>query len=141
MKGEDIFNPESRDKDALPQASWWKQVAILLAGVTMNFLLAGCLFALLFYRGTEPLTIQIREIAPHALLSHIRFGTQLIPIFDTVDQAAVAGVIRHFPGVVIDPLPDSIAMHAGLKSGDVVLKIDTQTFDRPEDFIRIISSE
>lgn len=40
LKGENFLDPESRAKDALSQAPWWKQVAILLAGVTMNFLLA-----------------------------------------------------------------------------------------------------
>ncbi|MCB9807007.1 site-2 protease family protein [Candidatus Peribacteria bacterium] len=44
LKGENYDSPESREKDALPRASWWKQVAILLAGVTMNFFLAGFLF-------------------------------------------------------------------------------------------------
>lgn len=71
LKGEDFFSPESREKDALPQVPWWKQVAILLAGVTMNFILAACLFGALFYRGTEPLMIQIRELAPDDFLSHM----------------------------------------------------------------------
>lgn len=71
LKGENFSDPESRAKDALPQAPWWKQVCILLAGVTMNFLLAGCLFGVLFYQGTEPLTVHIRELAPTSLLSHV----------------------------------------------------------------------
>lgn len=90
LKGEDISSPESREKDALPQAKWWKQVIILLAGVTMNFLLAGLLFGFLFYRGTEPLTIQIRELAPDSLLSHVGKGTQLIPIYQTLAEAQQA---------------------------------------------------
>lgn len=71
LKGENYDSPESRQKDALPRAPWWKQVAILLAGVTMNFLLAGFLFGILFYQGTEPLTVHIRELAPHSFLSHV----------------------------------------------------------------------
>lgn len=46
-------------------------MAILLAGVTMNFLLAGVLFGVLFFHGTEPLTVHIRELAPNALLSRV----------------------------------------------------------------------
>ncbi len=88
---------------------WWKQVAILLAGVTMNFILAGCLFGLLFYRGTEPLTVHIRELAPNSLLSHVGTGTKLIPIFDTLKEAETSGVITRAPGIVLDPLPGSIA--------------------------------
>lgn len=40
LKGEDSTSLESKAKDALPMAKWWKQVLILLAGVTMNFLLS-----------------------------------------------------------------------------------------------------
>ncbi|MBP7823389.1 site-2 protease family protein, partial [Candidatus Gracilibacteria bacterium] len=40
LKGEDLISPESHAKDSLARAPWWKQVLILLAGVTMNFLLA-----------------------------------------------------------------------------------------------------
>ncbi len=139
LKGEDMFAPESRDLDALPQAPWWKQVAILLAGVTMNFILAGCLFGMLFYRGTEPLTIQIRELSPHALLSHISQGTQLIPIFDTLDQAEKAGVLSRFPGVILDPIADSVASRAGIQRGDIALTIDGVPLVHPEDMIRSIS--
>jgi len=63
----------------------------------MNFFLAGCLFAILFYRGTEPLTVHIRELAPSALLSHVGTGTQLIPIFDTLQDAEKSGVITRAP--------------------------------------------
>ncbi len=52
-------------------AKWWKQVCILLAGVTMNFILAGMIFAGLFFIGTTPLHIQIREFEPRALLSRV----------------------------------------------------------------------
>ena len=61
---------------------------------------------------------------PNALLSHVGKGTQLIPIFYFLEQAERAGVIRRFPGVILDPLPDSIAYKAGLRSGDVVITVD-----------------
>lgn len=109
LKGEDIASPESREKDALPMALWWKQVAILLAGVTMNFFLTAFVFSLLFYRGTEPLTLQIREFSPNSLLSHVGSGTQLIPIFDTLDEAQKAGIVQESPGVLLDPIPGSVA--------------------------------
>ncbi len=126
LKWENFDDPESREKDALPQVPWWKQVAILLAGVTMNFILAGCLFGLLFYRGTEPLTVHIRELAPNSLLSHVGTGTKLIPIFDTLEEAETSGVITRAPGIVLDPLPGSIAAQAGLQRGDVLIAINNQ---------------
>jgi regulator of sigma E protease len=127
LKWENFDDPESREKDALPQVPWWKQVAILLAGVTMNFILAGLLFGLLFYRGTEPLTVHIREFAPNSLLSHVGTGTKLIPIFDTLAEAEKSGVITRAPGIVLDPLPGSIAEQSGLQRGDVLIAINNQS--------------
>lgn len=87
LKGEDSTSLESKAKDALPQAKWWKQVLILLAGVTMNFLLSGVIFGMLFFLGTSPLHVQIRSFEPQSLLSRVGNGTQLIPVFDTMEQA------------------------------------------------------
>ncbi len=124
LKGENFDDPESKHKDALPQAAWWKQVIILLAGVFMNFLLAGLLFSTLFFIWTQPLTVHVRELAPHSLLSKVGSGTQLIPIFNTVQDAKNAGVLRAEPGLVLDPVADAPAFEAGIKSGDVLLSID-----------------
>lgn len=76
---------------------WWKQVLILLAGVTMNFILAGLIFGALFFLGTSPIHVQIREFEPNSLLSRLSHGTQLIPIFDTVAQAEAAGILEKKP--------------------------------------------
>jgi regulator of sigma E protease len=97
LKGEDSTSLESKAKDAVPMAKWWKQVLILLAGVTMNFLLAGVIFGMLFSLGTSPIHVQIREFEPHSLISRLDHGTQLIPIFDTVAQAEIAGVLERKP--------------------------------------------
>jgi membrane-associated protease RseP (regulator of RpoE activity) len=90
-------------------APWWKQIIILIAGVTMNFLLAGFLFGVLFYQGTEPLTIHIRELVPNSLLSHVGPGTQLIAIHQTVSEAERASVVTLKQGVFVDPIAGSAA--------------------------------
>ncbi len=90
-------------------AKWWKQVLILLAGVTMNFLLSGLIFGVMFFLGTSPLHIQIREFEPHSLLSRVGHGTQLIPIFDTLEQAESSGILQKLSGVSVNPIPGSIA--------------------------------
>jgi|GEM_PF-1059205 len=82
----------------------------------MNFLLAGFLFGILFFQGTQPLTVHIRELAPHALLSHVGKGTQLIPIFQTLEEAEKSGVLTRAPGVVLDPIPESLAEKSGIQS-------------------------
>jgi regulator of sigma E protease len=133
LKWENFDDPESREKDALPQVPWWKQVAILLAGVIMNFLLAACLFATLFYQGTEPLTVHIRELAPNSLLSHVGNWTQLIPIFDTLEAAQKSGIVTRVPGVVLDPLPSSIAEKSGILPGDILLSINNVPLGNPSD--------
>ena len=90
-------------------AKWWKQVLILLAGVTMNFLLSGMIFGALFFLGTSPLHVQIRDFEPNSLLSRVGAGTQLIPIFDTIEQAEASGVLQKLPGVSLSPIAGSIA--------------------------------
>jgi len=135
LKGENFSDSESREKDAFPRAKWWKQVAILLAGVTMNFLLAGFLFGILFFQGTQPLTVHIRELAPHALLSHVGKGTQLIPIFQTLEEAEKSGVLTRAPGVVLDPIPESLAEKSGIQSWDVLLRLNGISLTTPEDIL------
>lgn len=139
LKGEHFSDPESREKDAFPRAKWWQQVAILLAGVTMNFLLAGFLFGILFFQWTEPLTVHIRELAPNALLSRVGQGTGLIPIFDTLEQAETAGVLSRAPWVALDPLPNSLAAGAGIQRGDILLSMSGITLSTPEDIGQILA--
>lgn len=139
LKGEHFADPESRERDAFPRATWWQQVAILLAGVTMNFLLAGFLFGVLFFQWTEPLTVHIRELAPNALLSRVGQGTGLIPIFDTLEQAETVGVLSRAPWVALDPLPNSLAAGAGIKRGDILLSINGRALSAPEDIGQILA--
>lgn len=121
-------------------AKWWKQVLILIAGVMMNFMLAAFLFGLLFFRGTPPLTVHVSELAPNTLLSHVGKGTELIPIFDTLTEAEESGILVRHPGVIVTPLPGSIAEKAGLVAEDVVLDINGQVLGSPEDISRIIKA-
>ncbi len=141
LKGENFSDAESREKDAFPMVQWWKQVAILLAGVTMNFLLAGFLFGILFFQWTEPLTVHIRELAPSSLLSHVGKGTQLIPIFDTLEQAETAGVLSRAPWVALDPLPNSLASQAGVQRGDILLSLNNISLSAPEDISKILAEK
>jgi len=63
----------------------------------------------MFFLGTSPLHVQIREFEPQSLLSRVGSGTQLIPIFDTVKEAEASGIIQSLPGVSLNPIPGSIA--------------------------------
>lgn len=138
LKWEDSTSLESKAKDALPMAKWWKQVLILLAGVTMNFLLSGLIFGVMFFLGTSPLHIQIREFEPHSLLSRVGHGTQLIPIFDTLEQAESSGILQKLSGVSVNPIPGSIAEKWGIKNGDVLTAINGEIITKPDDVLRIL---
>ena len=140
LKWEDISSPESREKDALPMAKWWKQVLILLAWVTMNFILAGLIFGTLFFLGTSPIHVQIREFEPNSLLSRLSQGTQLIPIFDTLVQAEEAGVLERKPWVLMSPVAEGIAEKWGIHDGDVLLSIEGENIQKPEDVVRILGT-
>lgn len=133
LKGEDILSPDSRDTDSLLQVSWWKQISILLAGVTMNFLLAWVIFSLLFYRGTEPLMVHIRELAPQSMFSRVGEWTKLFPIFNTLNDAAKSGIVTVSPGVVLVPLPTSIAEKSGIQKGDILLYINGIPINHPKE--------
>lgn len=106
----------------------------------MNFLLAGCLFGVLFYQGTEPLTVHIRELTPTSLLSHVGEGTTLISISDTLADAEKSGIVKRFPGVLVEPLPHNVADLAGIKTGDVILTIDGLAMKLPGDVSKLLSS-
>ena len=141
LKWEDSSSLESQDADSLARVSPWKQLIILLAGVTMNFVLAGLIFSFLFYRGTLPLTVHIRDMAPHSLLSRVGEGTRLIPIYDTLADADAAGVVKKQSGVVLSRIvPDSVAQSAGLLEGDIILSVDGVTLDTPASLSWILAT-
>ncbi len=63
----------------------------------------------MFFLGTAPLHVQIREFEPHSLLSRVGSGTQLIPIFDTIQQAESSGILQKLSGVSLSPVTGSVA--------------------------------
>lgn len=135
----DLDEPSS--SDSLAAAPWWKQVIILLAGVFMNFVLAGLIFAFLFWQGTTPFTLHIRAAEPQSLLSWGMQGTQLFPIYETLADAENAGVIIRQPGVVLDPLADSVAIKSWIETGDILLSIDGIPVNTPQEVTEILHSQ
>lgn len=67
LKGEDPRNEQDfHAKDSFIKAKIWKKIIILLAGVTMNLILARVLFTAIFTMGTQPISI----LPENALSSH-----------------------------------------------------------------------
>lgn len=100
--GEDSLENGTQDPDykrSMGAKSWWKQVIVLIAGVTMNILLAWFLFSIAFMVG-----------APTAVSG-----------VDNPDQ------VKNAQLTVLQVLPGSPAEKSGLTAGDKVLKLETLT--------------
>lgn len=101
---------------------------VLLAGVAMNFFLAWVIFSILFTVGVSPLGI------------NTKFPTQteslLVPTFS---QAIEKGVIVH-SGVVLSPIPGSIAEKNGVLSGSILLSANGTPINTVDQAISFISS-
>lgn len=98
--GEDALEEAEKDSDyerSFVAKSWWKQIAILIAGVTMNFLFAWFLFALIFMTGA-PTAV---STAPHP------------------EQ------VRNPQLTVLEVIKNSPAELSGLVPGDVIKEIES----------------
>ncbi len=83
---------------------WAARVLVLVAGVTMNFILAFVIFTGLFLSGTAPIAVNpISNDATHSFF---------IPSFD---EAVDMGYLTH-DGVEISAISGSIAAVAGIHS-------------------------
>ncbi len=95
-----IYGEDSLDKDdpdyqrSLMAKPWWQQIAVLLAGVTMNVLLAWVIFTGMFTLGAPTLASQTQN---PELLSDVQL-------------------------TVLDVASQSPASEAGITSGDVITK-------------------
>lgn len=98
--GEDSLEKGKQDPDyerSMGAKSWWKQILVLIAGVTMNFLFAWFLFSIAFMAG-----------APTAISG--------------VDNPEK---IKNQQLTVLQVMPGSPADKANVKAGDKILLIET----------------
>ncbi len=122
MKGEDPKDEaDFNSKDSFIKASLGRKIIILLAGVTMNFLVARLLFTGIFYVGTKPFQV-VPENAFKAN-SH----SYLMPTLSFLQSKwLTSGDILSIP-VKIDEVESwSIASKLHLQSGDILLSINQQ---------------
>jgi membrane-associated protease RseP (regulator of RpoE activity) len=103
---------------------------VLLAGVIMNFLLAGVIFSLFFFIGVKPLGIN--SFIPTQLPSKI------IP---TLEQSIGDGFITQSAGVLLYPVEDSLAETSGIMQGDIMLSIDEIIFSSISEMQAYIKSQ
>lgn len=99
IHGEDSINKDDPDyKKSLAAKPWWQQIAVLLAGVTMNVLLAWIIFSGMLMAGAPTLASQTNH---PELLENPKL-------------------------TVLDVSANSPAARAGLVAGDVITKISSE---------------
>lgn len=123
---------ERREDGAAPRegALWSRpipaQMAVVLAGVAFNFILAFAALTGVFMAGVSPLGVN-RQFAP--------VETALLP---TYEQALREGILVRTPGALVDPLPGSPAQRAGLRRGDLAVAVDGRPVATPEEFVAAV---
>jgi len=126
LKWED-FNDDPYDHEALVYKPLWKKMSVILAGVFMNFMLAGIIFSLAFWVGVGPLAINSKVKTD--------IDTLLIP---TIEQAIEKKMIN-VDGLELSPLVWSEASRGGLSDKDRLVSVDGKVFNKPEEMVEYVS--
>lgn len=113
LKGE---QGESNAADSFAAKGAWVKAKILLAGVTMNFLIAYVIITLLLIVGTPPLLGNLPQVGP---ITPTTGSTKLI---------------------VVEVTPNSLAARNGITAGTRLISIDGKALRSPED-LRLQLSE
>ncbi|HPO05511.1 MAG TPA: site-2 protease family protein [Candidatus Gracilibacteria bacterium] len=113
LEGEDMENID--DKPLNPEAfyskPWWKRSMMILAGVTMNYLLALIILMILFMRGTTPILLSQADVKQEIEKGTIVLG-EGIPVIEVQKEGAAA--------------------QAGLQKNDIVLRVNNQAVKTPK---------
>ncbi len=112
MLGEDEVDVD-KEANHFANKSVWQRAAILLAGVTMNVILAIVLFTIGYIIGS-----------PQAI--------------ETIEKGAIVSDEKIY---ITGVLPDSPADKAGIEDGDIVLSIAGQVFESSEDIKNFIQDK
>lgn len=109
IKGED--GQESQEADSFASKKIWQRAAILLAGVTMNVVLAGVLIIFGFMLGLPQV---LEDVGPNAIVSEQQIQ-------------------------IVNVNTDSPAKEAGLQIGDAILSINDQAFTDGEELQKYVA--
>lgn len=112
----------------LANKSAWKQAIIILAGVFMNFLLAGIIFSILFFVWVKPVGVNDKI--------QTNYDLKLIP---TYEQSLEIWLLQKNWWIILQPVKDSISEKSGFKIWDNIIKVNGNLITSAEEFIDIIS--
>ncbi len=128
IAGESPEHPQAKKWHNFFEKNIWQKTSVLIAGVVMNFLLAGIILSVLFFIGVRP--VGINTVIPTELPSKI------IP---TLEQALREGLLVEKEGIVLYPTADSLAQKAGIFEGDILTSINGTPILSMEQAQKIIS--
>ena len=123
IKWEDPASPESRDVDSFAAKRWWARALVLVAGVTMNFLLAIVILFGFFLVGTSP-------ISPNFLVEK-DYDSLLLP---SPEKSIEKWYLVH-SGIELSPLTGSVAEKSGILPGDIIVALDGKSIMKPQELI------
>ncbi len=124
--GEDSHSPDKNKAWAFITKKWYQRALVLVAWVTMNFILAWVIFSGLFMYGMHPVTV--------APFSDEPTGSMFIPSFS---EARDMGFVS-YSWITFSPLTGSVAYNAWIREGDFLESIDGQIVTTREAIIDLI---
>lgn len=103
---------ENNSPESLLNKPAWQQAIVILAWVTMNFILAIIVFSILFFVWVKPIGI------------NSKIETNLdIKIIPTIEQAKKDWLIIKKEWIIVSPVDWSVAQASGLKKWDIINEI------------------
>lgn len=128
IKWEDTQSAEASDSDAFAAKKWWARALVLIAWVTMNFLLAWVIFTGLFWQWFGPLAVNF--------LLEKNYNSYFLPSFQ---ESLDSGFLYH-EGILIDPLAWGVAWKQGIAKGDILESVDREPVTSIEALIKKIQT-
>lgn len=122
-----------KDTSSYASKSYLAKSAILLAGVTMNFILAIFILFLLMWEGTNP-----AGLIPIGVNTRFQTETKSL-LVPTLKDAKETGMLSS-SGVFIEPIRDSVAEKAWVLKGDTIYSINSQKIQDANQVSSIIGS-
>ena len=125
LKWEDSLD-ENPEKDSFAWKGWFAKSSILLAWVSMNFVLTWILFIGLFFMGSTPFWVNV--------FFKTDTHTKLLP---TMEDGIQDGSIL-VGDIIFSPLTGSVAYNAGIREDDVLVSVNSWKVQTTSELTEII---
>lgn len=120
---------ENNSPESLLNKPAWQQAIVILAWVTMNFILAIIVFSILFFVWVKPIGINSKI--------ETNLDIKLIP---TIEQAKKDWLIIKKEWIIVSPVDWSLAQKAWLQKNDIITKINSEKIQDIKKFQEIVKN-